>query len=341
MKTETVRFRIFVLFCVVSILFVFCSEGDESISGKSSKTDEKIILKVAQNSSIEHPYQAGLEKFKEVLEAESEGMVEVNIFPNGQVGNEEQEIAGIELGDIDATIVSSGSLTPFMPEIDLFNLPFIFRDEEHFYRVLDGYIGEWMGRIIEEKVNSVFLGYCSLGIRNAWNVKKPILTPDDFKGMKIRVMESPILLSTFNAFGAQTTTISWNELYSALQQGVLDGAECGMVDLLVEKFYEITKYVSYTNHLFGVAAFIFSKKKYEKLPANVQTAVLTAGRAAVVAAREAEDILESKALIELKKKGIEFFTVDRDLFREKLKPVYEKYAGRLGGMELIEQVMQQ
>ena len=320
-------------------LFTSCQKDNRKSSESSKKKPDKIILRVAQNSSIDHYYQVGLEKFKEVLEAETKGTVEVIIYPSGQLGNEEQEIIEVKLGIIDATIVSSGNLAPFVPEIGLFNLPFIFRDQEHFYKILDSHIGRQVGKSIEARVNCVFLGYCSYGIRNVFNGKKPILTPADFKGMKIRVMASPILISSFNALGAQATSMSWNELYSALQQGVIDGAECGTADLLLERFYEVTKYVSYTNHLIGAAVLIFSKKKYNKLPPRVQTAVLNAGRAGVLAARKSEIEMSEQALEKLEKKGIEFFSVNKDLFREKVMPVYEKYAEKLGGMKLIEEIM--
>ncbi len=327
------------IFSLVLFLFTSCQKNKIKSSESNEKKPDKIILRVAQNSSIDHYYQVGLEKFKEVLEAETNGAVEVIIYPSAQLGNEEQEIIEVKLGIIDATIVSSGNLAPFVPEIGLFNLPFIFRDQEHFYKILDGPIGHQVGKSIEARVNCVFLGYCSYGIRNVFNAKKPILTPADFKGMKIRVMASPILISSFNALGAQATSMSWNELYSALQQGVIDGAECGTADLLLERFYEVTKYVSYTNHLIGAAVLIFSKKKYNKLPPSVQTAVLNAGRAGVLAARKSEIEMSEQALEKLEKKGIEFFSVNKDLFREKVKPVYEKYAEKLGGMKLIEEIM--
>lgn len=296
---------------------------------------EKIILKVAQDSSTEHPYQKGLEKFKEVLEAETGGAVEVQIFPSGQLGSEEQAIDGIKLNTLDATVVSAGNLAGFVPEVDLFNLPFIFEDQAGFFRVLDGPVGDMVGRVIEAKTNSVMLGYWTFGTRNAWNGKRPIRTPDDFKGLKIRVMGSPVLLDTFNAFGAQATNMSWGEIYTAVQQGVIDGAESDVVDLLVEKFYEVTKYYSLTEHLIGAAPFIFSKKRYDSLPAHIQVAVLNAGAAAEAAEREAQQSFVDDAIIQLKASGIEFITVDKDLFKAKVQPVYEKYADQVGGMDLI------
>jgi tripartite ATP-independent transporter DctP family solute receptor len=328
--------RTFLSFIVLFSVFVACSEADRD------PTEETIRLKVAQNSSTEHPYQKGMEAFKATLEAVTKGAVEVSIFPNGQLGgSEEQAVQGVKFGIIDATVVAAGNLAPFVPEIELFNLPFLFRNEAHFYRVLDGPIGQWVGRSIEAKTDTIFLGYWSFGTRNVWNAKRPILTPEEFEGLKIRVMGSPILLDSFNALGAQATNMSWGELYSALQQGVLDGAECGEVDLLLEKFHEVTKYVSLTNHLIGAAPVLFSKKRYVALPPSMQVAVIEAGRAAIVAARAAEASLTKQALAELEEKGIEFHPVDKAIFRAKVQPVYEKYADRVGGMALIEKVLKQ
>ena len=164
---------------------------------------EKIVLKFAHNGAVEHPYHTGALKFKEVLEAETGGEVEVQLFPNGQLGSEEQVIDGIKLNTIDVTIVSAGNLAGAVPEVDLFNLPFVFKDQDNFYRVLDGPIGDVVGNAIEARTNSVMLGYISFGTRNAWNSERPIKSPEDFEGLKIRVMGSPVLLDSFNAFGAQ------------------------------------------------------------------------------------------------------------------------------------------
>jgi len=319
---------------------ISCSKKTQKSSDEVD-VNQKIVLKVAHSNNQLHYYQMGLEKFKEVLEKETKGNVEVKIFPNSQLGNKEQETLGIKQGIIDGVLVSSDNLTPLVPQIELFNLPFLFRDLDHFYRVLDGSIGQLIGRLVEDKFNCIFLGYCSTGIRNVWNNKKPVLTPNDLNGLKIRVMNNPILISTFNAFGIQAVTMSWNGLYSALQQGDIDGAEGIISDLLLKKFYEVTKYVSLTNHLIGTAVFVFSRNKYQELPPYVQTTVLDAGRAAVLVAREAEAKMSKEALGELKKKGLKFYSVDKELFKEKAQPFYETYVEKLGSLKLIEQIERQ
>ena len=326
---------------IISLLFFsVCCKDSTEIPGPTGKKAKKMVLKVAHNGPEKHPFQKGYERFKEVLEAETKGAVEVQIFPNSQLGSEEEGTQMVKLGLIAANASSTaGGLSTSVPEAELFNLPFIFRDLDHCYSVIDGPIGQDLARTVEEKLNCLVLGYWFSGIRNVWNSKRPVLSPDDLKGIKLRVMSSPMLIESFNALGAQATPMAFGELYSALQTGVVDGGETDHLDLLYEKFHEVTKYVSYTNHMFLVIALVFSKKVYNKLPPNVQDAVLKAGKASVIAEREAMDDLTESALTELKALGLEFFEVDKAPFREKLERVYRNNAEKVGGMALIEQVI--
>tara|TARA_B100000959_G_C14911633_1_gene595396 strand:- start:251 stop:1252 length:1002 start_codon:yes stop_codon:yes gene_type:complete len=304
-----------------------------------SENNEKIVIKVSHNGSHQHPHQAGFEKMSEILEKETNGRAKLEIFPSSQIASEEEAIEMVKLGVIGSTPASSGSLSRFVPEVDLFNLPFVFDNLGHFYEVLDGPIGDEITKKIEQKLDCIVLGWWFSGIRNTWNSEKPIYTPKDLEGMKIRVIGSSIVLDTFNAFGAQATNMSFGELYSAIQQGVLDGAECDHIDLLVEKFYEVTKYVSYTEHLYLSVALIFSKKQFKKLPEDVQMALLKAGQESIKTQRNAMESKTREALIELQKKGLVFNTIDKNLFREKAQIVYAKNAERVGGMSLIDQIV--
>lgn len=302
--------------------------------------DDTIVLKVAHNGSVEHPYQIGFEAFKEALERDTGGRVEVQIFENAQLGTEEEASLMVKLGALAGSAASAGGgLAPFAPEAELFNFPFIFRDLDHFYGVLDGAPGARVTEAIEERLDAIVLGYWFSGVRNAWNSKHPVRTPADFRGLKIRVMSSPVLIETFNALGAQATPMSFGELYSGLEQGVVDGAETDHVDLLYERFYEVTKYVSYTGHMYLAAGFIFSRKAYDRLPPDIQEAVLVAGRQSVIAQRAAMENMTNDALAELKEKGIEFFEIDRDLFRREVESVYRDNAERVGGLQVIEEVV--
>lgn len=308
-------------------------------SAGCSAGNDTVVLKVAHNGSVEHPYQVGFEVFKEVLERNTDGRVDVQIFENAQLGTEEEASLMVKLGALAGSAASAGGgLAPFAPEAELFNFPFIFRDLNHFYGVLDGATGKRVTAAIEKRLDAIVLGYWFSGVRNVWNSKHPVLTPDDFRGLKIRVMSSPVLVETFNALGAQATPMSFGELYSGLEQGVVDGAETDHVDLLYERFYEVTNYVSYTGHMYLAAGFIFSRKLYDQLSPDIQRAVLEAGRQSVTAQRLAMESMTDQALEELKQKGLEFFEVDRDLFRQRVESVYRNNAERVGGMQVIEEV---
>ncbi len=305
-------------------------------------TDDTIVMKVAHNGPVEHPFQVGFETFKEVLERETGGAVRVEIFENEQLGSEEATSLMVKLGALAASAASAGGgLAAFVPEAEIFNFPFIFRDLDHFYRVLDGPVGRRVARRIEEELDVVVLGYWFSGERNTWNAKRPIEVPADLKGLKIRVIPTPILIETFNALGAQATPMSFGELYSALEQGVVDGAETDHVDLYQERFYEVTKYVSYTRHLYLAVGLVFSRKLYDELPADIQQAVLKAGEASVRAEREAMARMTEEDHQELMARGIQFNDVDRDAFLELVQEVYANNADRVGGMPMIEEVSNQ
>lgn len=299
-------------------------------------------LKLAHNGPEQHPYQDGAMMFKTTLESSTNGAVEVQIFPGEQLGSEEETSQMIKQGTIACAVESTGGgLAPFVPEADLFNLPFVFNDLDHFYRVVDGPVGEGLANKIEDTLDADFLGWWFSGVRNVWNGERVVKTPDDLKGLKIRVMGSPVLIDTFNELGAQATPMSFGEVYTSLQQGVIDGAETDHVDLLVENFYEVTKHVSLTGHMYLAAGLICSNKATSKMPEDIQAKVHAAAEAATVAQRDAMMKMTGEALTELKAKGLEFQEVDISAFREKVSAVYEKNADKVGGMSAIEELTKQ
>ena len=235
---------------------------------------------------------------------------------------------------------AGGGLGPFVPQAEVLTLPFLFRDTEHFYRVLDGAPGQRIAKAVEEELDAIVLSWWFSGVRNTWNSKRPVLEPDDLRGLKIRVMATPVLVDAFNALGAQATPMSFGELYSGLEQGVVDGAETDHVDLFYERFYEVTNYVSYTKHLYLASALIFSRKIYDRLPEHVQQAVLIAGQAAGTAQRQAMEVATEEALAQLMSLGtLQFSEVDVALFQERVQDVYRNLAAKVGGIEVINEIV--
>lgn len=299
-------------------------------------------VKLAHNGPEQHPFQDGAKAFKSALESSSGGSVEVQLFPGEQLGSEEATSQMIKQGTLTCAVESAGGgLAPFVPEADIFNLPFVFSDMDHFYRVVDGKVGSRVASKVEDTLDAEFLGWWFSGIRNVWNGKKPVKTPDDLKGLKIRVMGSPVLIDTFNALGAQATPMSWGEVYTSLQQGVIDGAETDHVDLLVEKFYEVTKHVSLTGHMYLAAGLVCSSKALDKMPADIQDKIRDAAIIATKAERLAMANMTDDAVVQLKEKGLKFYKVNIEPFRNMVGSVYEKNAANVGGMNAIEELVNQ
>jgi tripartite ATP-independent transporter DctP family solute receptor len=311
------------------------------ISFVAGSATAQTSIKIGHDSATGHPYQVIFEEFKKVLEAETNGAVEVLIYPDAQLGNETQMLEGIRLGTLDGAMATGFNVSTFVPEMELFNLPFLFKDVQHVYRVADGPIGDGLEAAIETQLKARVLGWTTTGARVIWNNRKPIVEPEDLEGIKMRVPNTPIMVDTFNAFGAVATTIPFSELYTALQQGVVDGADNDVVDIVAMKFNEVTKYVSMSNHLIVATVFVFSKSRFDSFSPEIQSAVVKAAEAGISAGRVAQENLAASAVDELKAKGLVFNDVDLDAFVKLVDPIYAKYADSVGGMELIEKVKSQ
>lgn len=298
-------------------------------------------MKNSHNAGEAHSFQDGYNAMADHIRRESDVEIDFQIFPASQIAKEKEAIEMVKLGVIASTPANVGALGSFVPEADLFNIPFLFRDTKHFYDVVDGPIGAKIAEKIEEKLDCIVLGWWFAGVRNVWNNERPINVPDDLKGLKIRVIGSSIILDGFNSFGAQATNMAFSELYSAVQTKVVNGAECDNTDILDMKFYEVTKYVSNTEHLFPAVALLYSKKQFDRVPANVQKTILEAGRKSVAVQREAVQKKTQESKIELEKKGIVFNEVNKRPFQELAKELHKKYAEKVGGIDLINQVIQQ
>jgi len=324
--------KILLLGYVLCFAFFSCNQD---------KVPKNIVMKNSHNAGEKHSFQEGYNSISDYLKKASDGKIDFQIFPNSQIAKEKEAIEMVKLGVIASTPANIGALGSFVPEADLFNIPFLFRDTDHFYNVVDGPVGKQIAKKIEDKLDCIVLGWWFAGVRNVWNNDRPIYKPEDLQGLKIRVIGSSIILDGFNSFGAQATIMSFNELYSAVQTKVIDGAECDNTDILDMKFYEVTKYVSNTEHLFPAVALLFSKKQYDKLPVHLQKAVLEAGRNSVTIQRLEMKHKIDECLAELKEKGIIFNDVDKLPFQELAKALHIKYAEKVGGMKLIEQVINQ
>lgn len=283
----------------------------------------EFTFKVAHDANVDHPFQKGYENFKEVVEKLSGGRIRIDIFPAAQLGAEDTVNELVTNGLVLANMPSAASgLSTYVPDIDALNFPFLFKSVEHFYRVIDGEVGKTLAKKVENKLGSVVVGWTFNGARNVWNGVRPIVEPKDLEGLKLRVINTPIMLSAFQQLGVQVTPMAFSEVYNALQQKVIDGAENDNVDIQVEKFYEVTKYVSLTRHLFLSVAMILSKRVLSSLPADLQEVTLSAAREGLAETRKAVDDKAATSQQFLESKGLVFNDVNLAAFQAAAEPIY-------------------
>lgn len=289
-----------------------------------SIANAKIILKAGHTANPDEPYHIGLLEFKKIVEKETKGEVEIQIFPNSQLGSEKEMIEGLKLGTVDITSPSNGNLTNFVPELGIFDLPFLFRDRAHMYKAMDGEPGKQLSKAMADK-GFRLLGFYEAGIRHIMTTSKPINTIEDLKGLKIRTMGVPAHVASFNAFGAKATPMAYGELYGALQQNVVDGAEAANTNYNSQKFYEVAPYWAQIGWTALVSDLIMSEEKFQSLPKNVQAALIKAGLESAKVERKAYSDSDNSLLDSLKKQGVKVTYPDPKGFREASKAVYDEF----------------
>ncbi len=275
------------------------TEMNQEETTNSEASGEQIVLKIGATTSPDGHYVKGLEEFKANVEEYSNNQVKVEIFPNSQLGNERDLVESVSLGFVEMAIVSTGPLANFVPDFAVFDLPFIVSDRQKAYEVMDGEVGQEILSLLEPKGIKA-LGFWENGFRNITNDNGPIVHPEDVKGMKIRTMENAIHMATFETLGANPTPMAWSEVFTALQQGVIDGQENPLVIIDTAKVYEVQSHVSLTGHFYSPAILMINNDLFNGFPEDIQQAILKAEK-------EARD-WERNYSIELDEKTAEVLT---------------------------------
>ena len=209
--------------------------------------DRKVLIKLSDQVNEQNPHYKAHEFFAKTVAEKSGGSIEVKIFPNSQLGTAREGLEGALTGTIQAVKVTSGELSTYSPKFLVFSLPYIFTNKKEVFAALDGKLGDILKAELE-KQGFQLVAFFDTGFRSIFNGKRPIKTVADMKGLKIRVINDPVMIETINTLGALATPLPYGELYTALKQGVVDGAEQPPVALYTMKFYEASKYFSLTNH---------------------------------------------------------------------------------------------
>lgn len=301
----------------------------------------QVLLKVGHDSPTDIPYHVAAEYFKERVERETAGRVTVQIFPNAQLGDEATLVSGLRLGSVDVAITSIAPISELVPEVELYNLPFLFRDVEHAVSVANGKIGDVLKTKIEPAIAGRVVAWGSLGERDMWNSKRPIKGAADLKGLKMRIQQSATQQQTYEALGALPTPIPFTELFTALQTGVVDGADNGPLDVL-SGFHQVTKYLTLTRHFIVLNPVMISDKALGRLGDADRTIVLTAlADSAQVLTKDTVAKTE-EAIKKLQTLGLEIIELtpeSRAGFIAAIQGVLENNASRVGGRAIIEDVL--
>lgn len=301
-----------------------------AIAGLPAVALAQTTLKIGYPTTQQSHYGVGSTAFCEEIEKGTQGRYKCQHFPSSALGGEREMIEAVQLGTLDLVNTSTGPVGNFVPEMRIVDIPFLFRDYDHARKVMDGPIGQEMLTKFPAK-GLVALAWTENGFRHMTNSKRPIVKPDDAKGLKMRTMENKVHMEGYRAFGIQPTPMAFPEVYGALQQGTVDGQENPIPVILSSKFAQVQKHLSLTGHVYSPALLLTSPRVYNKLSdADKKVFQQAAARAAAAQRKKVNDD-EASGIAQLEKDGM---TVVRDVdgpaFREALKSVYANYAKEFG-----------
>ena len=303
----------------LKFFFLFPAFALASCSIKEAKE-----LKLAHGLPTDHPVHHAMVFMAERTGELSEGKLTVEVYPAGQLGSEQQCVELVQIGSLAITKVSAAALESFAEAYKVFGLPYIFRSKDHFFNVLDGDIGNDLLVSTEDKWIRG-LCYYDAGSRSFYTKTKPITHPDDLSGMKIRVMQSITAFEMMKALGGSATPITWGELYTALQSGVVDGAENNPPSLYTSRHYEVCKYFSLDEHTSIPDVLIISQKTWDKLTPKEQEWLKQAADESAILQRKLWADSEILSLEEVKKAGVEINYPDKQPFIDRVQPIFESY----------------
>src|SRR6267142_1993649 len=296
---------------------------------------QKQVWKASDVHPLGYPTVEAIVRMGKKLETQTGGRYSIQMFPSMQLGGEKEMIEQAQVGALQIARISVGAMGPVVDDLNVFNMPFIFRDEQHMRKVIDGPIGK---ELLERTSNAptsrlIVLGWMDAGTRNVYS-NKPVTRPADLKGMKIRMMGNPLFVETMNAMGGNGIAMGFNELHQALNSGVVDGAENNEPTLYAQNHYQTPKgkVYSLTGHLIIPEIFVYSKASWDKLPKADQDLIKTFSREAQLEQRVLWDAYVAEATGKLKAAGVKFVPADKEAFFKATQPVRDKYGAKYAGL---------
>lgn len=334
--------RILSLVIIVALVFslVGCSASKQEKQGETKPQEEKMVLKLGTAGTLESSIGQGMTKFKEIVEKESNGRITIQIFPGGQLGNDSSLMDSAKMGTVDFCAPSTGPIANITKSFMAFDLPFLLPDEQVADKVLDGPVGQDILKSLDS-FGLVGLSFWENGYRNITNSKRPINSAADLNGLKIRTMQNPVHLTYFKSLGANPVPMAYTEVFTALEQKVIDGQENPNTLIVDAGFYEAQKYLTISKHVYTPLVFMASKKTWDKLSAEDQALIKKASVEAGQYERKVNREMDAKALDKMKQAGVavnELSDEARNEFIKKAQEIYPQYENEIG-KDLLKKVM--
>jgi tripartite ATP-independent transporter DctP family solute receptor len=305
----------------------------------AAAADEAMVLKASDVHPPGYPTVVAVENMGKKLAAATQGRLTIQMYPSMQLGGEKEVIEQAQVGAIQLARVSVGALGPVVDDLNVFNLPFLFRNTAHMEKVIDGPVGQALLDKVTNNPNTQLVGLCFMdaGARNMYTTKKPIKTIADLRGLKVRVMGNPMFVDMMNDLGGNGVPMGYDQVFSALQTGVVDGAENNPPSYVFDNHYQVAKYYTLTEHLIVPEILVFSRPSWDQLSAADQALIRKFGKEAQFDERELWNAKEKDAFERMKAAGIEVVTIaDKTPFQNAVKPVWQKYGAKYA--DLIKEI---
>ncbi len=330
MNSKSISF--FIVGVAVGLLV---ATGIFSLVVRGYSSNDIKVLKLAHGLDQNHPVHLAMEEMARIVKEKSGGLIEMRVFHSGTLGGETECLEQLQRGALAMTKVSAAVMESFVPELAVYGVPYVFRDADHFWRVLEGDIGK---ELLNKNPDSGFQGLCyyDSGSRNFYSLNKPILTPDDLKGLKIRVMKSKTAMDTITALGGTPTPIPWGDLYTALQQNLVDAAENNPPSFSTNKHYEVCKHFSFDGHTRIPDMVVMSKAVWEQLDEQEKKWIQDAANESKEMQKELWKKMTQESIDEAKSMGVTFYDkeVDKKAFADKVQGMHKSYDGKPVGKYL-------
>lgn len=346
LKKKKLVFSSLILVLIV-MMFSGCSSSDPIASSETPTPQEsqetiiteKFVITLSSHQTEQSPHQWVIDEFKRRIEESTDGNIEVKSFSGGQLGNARENIEGVQLGTIQMCLADTGSISNLVNDYALLQLPFIYRDYDHLNNVLKSDVVKDMDQklIAERKLRP--LGWYPDGLRNFIS-KKPIEKLSDFDGLKLRAMESDVVIDTINSLGANATPIPWGEVYTSIQTNVVSGMESAPTSIYAMKFYEVASNLTKTEHINLGVTLLIGEDFFASLPAEYQQSILEIMED-IINEQQARTVDQMEtAIADLEKSGVRIIEIDKEPLIDAMQSVWTKFAGTVpNGQEIIDKII--